>query len=354
MTDLPILEERRIAEMEDALFTDIARERTERSERDAATAARRRRRRRTVWVTSSAAAVVLVAAFIFAPQLTTSTGSAESAAPAPADGAGTSEGLAPFSLDEGTTGAPIREEGVEAPAEREVLTTASATVTVADPQRAAERITEAAIAAGGYVESLSVGGGTVPPLPDAATWPAPSASAWVSVRVPAANLEGVLAGLADVGEVESSQVSRDDVTTQTIDLRARVAAGQASVDRLTDLLSQAGSVADLIAAESALVERQADLESLQQQLAALESQVAFSSLSVQLDEPAAAVDADPAGFADGLAAGWNGIVAAFNAVVVGLGFALPWLAVLAVAALSVRLALAAVRRRRARRTTTTD
>ncbi|MDN8547671.1 DUF4349 domain-containing protein [Microbacterium sp. NM3R9] len=358
MTDLPILEERRIDEMEHALFAEIARERAERTERDAAAAARRRRRRRTAWLTSGAAAAVLVAGIAVAPHLTTSmgsAGSAGSAAPAlPADGGITAEELAPFAQDAGGAEATSREGAVDAPAAREVVATASATVAVADTQRAAQQIADAATAAGGYVASLSVDGSAAQPAPDAASRPAPAGTAWVQVRVPAANLEDVVAGLADVGDVESSQVSREDVTTQTTDLRARVAAGRASVDRLTALMSQAGSVADLIAAESALAERQADLESLEQQLAALESQVALSSLSVQLEAPAEAVDADPAGFADGLAAGWNGLVAAMNGVIVGLGFALPWLAVLAIAGLLVRLVLATVRRGRARRTPSED
>lgn len=351
MTDLPILEEHRIDEMEHALFATIARERAERGERDAA--ARRRRRRRTAWLTSAAAAAVLVAAVAVGGQLTTSTGSAGSAAPAapaaPVEDGVTAEELAPFAQDPGGSDATGRSGTADASAAREVVATASATVRVADPASAAQQIADAAAAAGGYLESLSVGGSTVQPAEDAAT----AGSAWVSVRVPAASLEDVVAGLADLGDVESSQVSRDDVTTQAADLRARVAAGQASVERLTTLLSQAGSVADLIAAEAALAERQADLESLQQQLTALKSQVALSSLSVQLEAPRT-VDADPAGFTDGLIAGWNGLVAAMNGVIVGLGFTLPWLAVLAVAALVVRLLLATVRRGRGRRSPSGD
>lgn len=355
MTDLPILEEHRIDEMEHALFAAIARERAERGERDAAAAVRRRRRSRTAWLTSGAAAAVLVAAVAVGGQLTTSTGTAGSAAPgapvAPAEDGLTTEEVAPFAQDPGGWDATGREGADDASAVREVIATASATVRVADPPRAAQQIADAAAEAGGYLESLSVGGSTVQPAPDAAT--ATAGSAWVSVRVPAASLDDVIAGLADLGDVESTQVSRDDVTTAAADLRARVAAGQASVERLTTLMSQAGSVADLIAAEAALAERQADLESLQQQLTALESRVALSSLSVQLEAPPT-VEADPAGFSDGLAAGWNGLVTAMNVLVIGLGFTLPWLAVLAIAGLLVRLVLATVRRGRARRAPSGD
>ncbi|WP_424449638.1 DUF4349 domain-containing protein [Microbacterium arborescens] len=368
MNDLPTLDDRRIDEIELALFAEIARERAERRVREDETSSRTRRRRRTWWAASGAAAAVIVVAAVIAPQLTATTGGAAgSAAPVTApdstletsqngdvareDGDPATES-APFALDDtaedGTAGdATTGDETVTAGA-REVVATASATLTVDDPRAAAQAIADAATAAGGYVESVSVGSGTSALPGDAVAWPAPSGSSWVSVRVPATSLETVMDGLADVGEVETSQVTRDDVTTQAIDLRARVAAGQASVERLTALVSEAASVSDLLAAESTLAERQASLESLQQQLTALESQVALSSLSVQLDAPAEKVDADPAGFGDGVATGWNGLVATFNGIVVGLGFLLPWLAVLGLTAALVWLAMRTTRRRRTR------
>lgn len=373
MNDLPTLDDRRIDEIEQALFAQIARERAERRVREDETSSRTRRRRRTWWAASGAAAAVIVVAAVIAPQLTATTGGAAgSAAPATApdstletsqngdvarEGGAPATESAPFALDdtaeEGTAGdaatgdATTGDETVTAGA-REVVATASATLTVDDPRAAAQAIADAATAAGGYVESVSVGSGTSALPGDAVAWPAPSGSSWVSVRVPATSLETVMDGLADVGEVETSQVTRDDVTTQAIDLRARVAAGQASVERLTALVSEAASVSDLLAAESTLAERQASLESLQQQLTALESQIALSSLSVQLDAPAEKVDADPAGFGDGVATGWNGLVATFNGIVVGLGFLLPWLAVLGLTAALVWLAVRTTRRRRTR------
>ena len=156
-------------------------------------------------------------------------------------------------------------------------------------------------------------------------------------------------GLRQVGEVTATTVSRSDVTDQTVDLRARVAAGEASVARLTQLLAQAGSVSDLITAESALAERQAQLDSDRQVLQSVESQVAMSSLSVQLVERSPAVAADPAGFGDGLGAGWNGLVAVLNGIVIGLGFLLPWLAVAGVVSAAVWGVRHLVRRRRAER-----
>ena len=133
--------------------------------------------------------------------------------------------------------------------------------------------------------------------------------------MPADQLQDVVDELDDVGEVTATNLSRQDVTEQTVDLEARIDAAQASVDRLTALMAQAQSVADLIAAEAALSERQALLESYQQQLEMLDDQVAMSTLSVTVRRTSSPSTADPAGFGDGLAAGWNGLVATLNGIV---------------------------------------
>ncbi len=370
MTDLPALEENRIEAIESALFADIARERREVSARTAAESARGRRRRRSAWLASGAAAAVLVVAVAIAPQLTGSSAGSGAVAPAAEPGlAFDAPGIDDGRIFTESEGGSTTDESAAIPgarsidgtgaadgdgAEREVVASASATILVEDPRRAADEIGDRATAAGGYVESVSVGGASPASSTDPAIWPPVSGDGWIAVRVPADVLSEVLDGLGEVGDIESSQVARDDVTSQAIDLRARVQSGQASVDRLTGLLAEAGSVADLIAAESALAERQADLESLQQQLAALDSQVAMSSLTVRLTAPPAAVDADPAGFGDGLTAGVNGLVATLNGIIVALGFLLPWLGVLAVVALVVWLIVGATRRRRASRRAAPD
>ena len=113
----------------------------------------------------------------------------------------------------------------------------------------------------------------------------------------------------------------------TLDLQARVDAAQASVDRLTQLMSQAGSLADLIAAESALAERQATLESYQQQLKYYDEQVAMSTLTVTLTEPSKPWRRTRPGSAtvwprDGTPG------RAVNGIVIAIGFLMPWLLML--------------------------
>lgn len=344
---LPPLSAERMDAMEFAVLGRIADERH-----------RVRRRRRNVWTGVGAAAAVVVIAAVVGPALTSTQGAggstvigASGAESAP-DFAGQSDQgsveAVPGQDAAGSSALPEASASRDA-ATRDIVATGSSTVEVDDVPAAIDAVTSTATAVGGYVESSQLGGGMVGIPIDGSAATATASSGWITVRVPAESLTSVMDGLRDIGDVTATSVNRSDVTEQTVDLRARVAAGEASVARLTELMGQAASVADLITAESALAERQAQLDSDRQVLQSIESQVALSSLSVQLTERTASVTADPAGFGDGLGAGWNGLVATLNGVVIGIGFLLPWIVVAGLAWAVVWGVRRVVRRRRAAR-----
>ncbi|MGX1701619.1 DUF4349 domain-containing protein [Microbacterium sp. NPDC055357] len=356
---LPELSEARIDDIENAVFADIARERS-------AEQARRARRGRWGIAGGAAAAVVAIAALI-SPAVggmitVTGQSGADSAVPlvAPAsDGGAWAESESSVSREElaGVELTPEMDAGGHLDDARDVITTASASIVVSDVAEAARSVSDAAVDRGGYVESMNVGTTGRAMTVDPATGfvhepypPVPVDGAWVTVRVPAGELTALVDELAEFGDVTASSVQRQDVTEQSVDLSARIDAARASVTRLTELMAQAGDLSDLIAAESALAERQSELESLEQQLELLTDQVALSTLTVSLSPVTPVVEADPAGFGDGLAAGWNGLVATLNGIVIALGFLLPWLAVVGVAGAVAWVVVRSVRRRKAART----
>ncbi|RKS86222.1 uncharacterized protein DUF4349 [Microbacterium sp. AG790] len=352
----------RIDAIEQGLFGRIAEERAVQV-RDAERQRVRAVRRGRVWMGGTAAAALLALAAIIGPTVLQALGGASTASssslpavslegtgamvPAPESrlGATSGSGAAGGAASDGATGAASG-------ADREIAVSASATVEVKDAASAAQAIAAVATASGGYVESQSTGTtpvmSVVPPTDTSMMAPAPS-SAWITVRVPADGLSKVVTGLSELGTVTASETSRRDVTTETLDLQARVSALESSVARLTELMTQSSSTADLIAAEAALAARQSELDSLRQQLAWTQSQVAMSTLTVSLVEPSPAVSADPAGFGDGLAAGWSGLIVTLNGLVVAIGFLLPWLGVAAVIAALVVLIVRVRRRRHSRR-----
>ncbi len=345
---LPELSDARIDAMERALFADITREPRSSGPRRSGS------RHRSVWIGAGAAAAVVVIAAVIAPMVAgwVSPTTSASTAVAPAvlgreqakDAAG---GAAPG------VGAAVTAPGRTTAVGRQVVTTASATILVDDVAASAQRVEAAATALGGSVDSMTIGQSGVIPAPGGAGsvmpfGPSPDGG-WLTVRVPSDQLTPLIAQLPAIGEVTASTITHQDVTDQAIDLRARIDASRVSVDRLTQLMAQATSTADLIAAEAALAERQATLESYQQQLDSLSGQVAMSTLTVGLAPRRTPVNADPAGFGDGVAAGWNGLIATLNGLVIAIGFLIPWIVVLVLVGAMVWAIIALVRRARARR-----
>ncbi|WP_157002036.1 DUF4349 domain-containing protein [Agromyces laixinhei] len=224
--------------------------------------------------------------------------------------------------------------------ERSVITTGRISVTVDDPIASAEEAADIAEQSGGRVDSRSETPGTDTQTP----------SAQLVLRVPADELDAVVADLRELGDVNSVSMEASDVTAQRQDLDARIEALTASVDRLRELLATATSITDLIAIESELTTRQAELDSLTQQRDFLVDQVDYSTLSVDLVTAAQSPAAVPGDFWSGLAAGWGALLVFGAWLGVAIGVLLPWLLAAAViAAIVVAIVMVSSRRRRAAR-----
>jgi len=243
-------------------------------------------------------------------------------------------GVADAAEDVSSGIAPGDEDAVAA-AEREIVTTGSATVVADDPAVAADAIADLAESAGGRVESRRQS----EPEGDA------RASAELTIRVPSTQTTATVDALDQVGEVRDLSIEAVDVTGTARDLDARIDALTTSVERLRTLMGDAATTADLLAAEQELTTRQAELESLQSQRAALTDQVSMSTLHVTLVQVAPAEQLAPGGFLGGLQNGWNALLATLNGLVVVLGALLPWLVVAGAVLLVVRWVLRRLRRR---------
>jgi Ca-activated chloride channel homolog len=218
---------------------------------------------------------------------------------------------------------------------RDIITNGSMQIVVAQPAQAADRLVSAATDAGGRVDSRSE--------QSASSSGAGSPTVNLVLRIPADKLDGVLADAKQLGTVESMSIGHTDVTSQRVDLDARIAALQTSVTRLMELMGRAGNVADLLAAESSLTQRQADLDSLREQRATLGDEISYATINVTISAKPTAVH--EGGFLGALQHGWRSLLSAANGVVLAVGFLLPWLPVLAVLALVV---VVVVRRRSSR------
>jgi hypothetical protein len=218
---------------------------------------------------------------------------------------------------------------------RDVVRTAQLTLQVADPTAATRGVRTAVAAAGGLVAEEQ----------------ADTTGSWLVLRVPVAGLDKLVDDLAATGTVLARSSRAEDATEQVVDLDSRVATQQASVTRVRALLAQATSIGDIVAVESELARREADLDSLERRLATLRDRVAMSTLTVELRGPATTEPAGaPPGFGSGLGAGWAGLKVIGTALAAAAGFLLPFLPLLAIGA---AVGWFVVRRRRTRRTSAT-
>lgn len=165
----------------------------------------------------------------------------------------------------------------------------------------------------------------------------------LTLRVPAPAFGTVLDELSALGTVRHRAQSVEDVTTQVIDIHARVKAQRASVHNIRRLFAQAGTVAEIMSIERELSSRQADLNSLVQQKKWLADQTSLSTIQVTLTLPAKHHRAHAPGFLGGLAGGWHALGATTVAVGTALGAVLPFAVVVALLGVPAWLLL---RRRR--------
>jgi hypothetical protein len=170
-------------------------------------------------------------------------------------------------------------------------------------------------------------------------------SGTVVIRVPASEFESALGELKALGTVRQERLSGQDVTSQFVDLEARVRNWEAQESVLLGLMAQATNVSDSIRVQNQLQDVQLQIEELKGQLRVLSDQADLSTITLSMSERGFVAPRPESGTS--IAAAWHravrGFVAVLAAVVVGLGYLVPIGALLLLAAVGLRLAWPRVR-----------
>lgn len=223
-----------------------------------------------------------------------------------------------------STGAPEEpstDGGGVAPSEgtggidRVVIEAAFMSLEVADLKVAIDAVKGAVARSGGFIDSWQQQTNDAGEL-----W-----QVYATLRIPSTKLDGSLDEIGAAGVVKSLERSANDVTTQMIDLDARITALESSVQRLLALIESASSTTDLLEAENYLSQRQAELESLKSQREYLQSAVDYSTVSLSLYQTGTAAQDEPSNFWEGVVAGWQGLLTFLGGTLVVLGMIAPWL-----------------------------
>ena len=232
------------------------------------------------------------------------------------------------------SGAPVPNEAVEIEASREIIRNADMALRVDDVRDTVSQVSAITEQSGGRIASESVSSS------------GESFYANVTARVPAQRLDDVIAQVSGLGEVTFLNVFTDDVTAQGADLDARIEALQVSIKRLQELLAEAQTTQDILAIETELTTRQAELDSILAQRAALSDAVDLSTLTISINPRSEGAAWTPPGFVAGLESGWSAVRTLGAALITFGGFLVPFLGVALVVAVPIVAVVLLLRRRR--------
>ena len=205
-------------------------------------------------------------------------------------------------------------------AEQAIIRNGNMALEVKDVSTTVAEVTSLITSSSGRIESSSL----------SAEFENSGASAYIVARVPETKLDEVIAAVSELGKRTSLNLSTTDVTLQVIDLTARIDALVISRDRLSDLMAQATTTADLLAAEQSLAQRQSELDSYQARLDYLNSQVKESTLNIQILSNSTSITSGLSGIGETLIQALRNFLQGFESVILFIGSAIPWVIVLAI------------------------
>jgi anti-sigma factor RsiW len=106
-----------------------------------------------------------------------------------------------------------------------------------------------------------------------------------TLRVPADQLDATLTEVKTLGRVESESQSGQDVTSQYVDLQARLTNARNTEQRLTDLLrNRTGKLSDVLEVEQELDRVRGQVEQMEAERKNMANQVSFATLNATIAE----------------------------------------------------------------------
>jgi len=104
-------------------------------------------------------------------------------------------------------------------------------------------------------------------------------------RVPADQLDAVIAEIKQLAHVEQESQGGEEVTEQYVDLTARLSNARRTEQMLLDILEKrTGKLSEVLEVEQELSRVREEIERMQAQLKTLQNRVSFSTLQVELHE----------------------------------------------------------------------
>ncbi len=209
-----------------------------------------------------------------------------------------------------------------------MIRTGYATLEVSRLDPAVASVRALAAKVGGYVTNSSTAGGR-----DQVR------AATLELRIPAQRYDEAVASLAEIGRVESTQTSAEDVGEEFVDLTARIDNQRKLESRLIDLLAnRTGRLQDVLAVERELSRVRTEIDQVEGRLRYLKNRVSLSTLTVNLHEPQPLIGNAPGEnpITAAVRKAWRNFVGVFAWGIASLGVLIPVAAIAAVMWFAVR------------------
>ena len=195
------------------------------------------------------------------------------AVPAPADMKAEASGFTKLAALSSTTS--FSRQSIQATGSM-IIRNGTARVEVDSLERAIESARTIATRLGGFVAGVNVAVGN-----------AEFRQATLELRIPASSFDSALAQLRPLGDVESVQVSAQDVGEDFIDTESRLRNSRRLEERLIDLLARrTGKLEEVLAVERELARVREEIERTEGHLRYLQTRVSLSTLTLNVHEPA--------------------------------------------------------------------
>jgi anti-sigma factor RsiW len=156
-----------------------------------------------------------------------------------------------------------------------IVRTAQLTIVVKDFDSSQKKLQEILKRHGGYVGEMTTS------APEGA-----DRRLSATLRVPTSQLDSAIAEVKELGHVESESQSGEEVTSQYVDLQARLSNARNTEQRLIELLRrQTGKLDEVVTVEEKISEVREEIERMEAERKSLSERVDFGTLSVSFNEP---------------------------------------------------------------------
>lgn len=191
---------------------------------------------------------------------------------------------------------PNADASAPLPVDRKIIRSGDLRFEVDDLDAARSGVLERVKAAGGYVEGDERG-----------DW-GREHTVTLRVRIPADRFDPFVQGLQGLGRLEQQNIGATDVTTEWVDVEARLEAKRTLEKRYLELAGQAKNVTEMMEVERALGNVRAEIESMEARMKALRDQVAMSMLTITCTKEKAVSERFTPRFGVAVQEGWNNLL----------------------------------------------